>query len=191
MRRARYRLSQFRAHLWPSPLSPADLAEVRQVLSPPLTALFRRLTPGEQAHSLRVMRALRVVAAGGSSGPAGGGDWSGQSELRQAALLHDVGKSVAPLTLPGRVAVVLVSRLWPGLITGLAGSVGSEPRGWRRPFVTAARHAEWGAELCAQAGAPPLTVDLVRRHQLPIRVSVPATPEDEMLHVLQMADDAN
>jgi hypothetical protein len=177
MRRARYRLGQFRAHLWPSPLSPADLAEVRQVLSPPLAALFRRLTPGEQAHSLRVMR---MVAAGGSA-------WAGQSELLQAALLHDVGKSVAPLTLPGRVAVVLVSRLWPELIER---SAGGEPRGRpNRPFVTAAWHAEWGAELCAQAGAPPLTVELIRRHQTPI--DAPATREDEMLHVLQTADDDN
>jgi hypothetical protein len=97
-----------------------------------------------------------------------------------------VGKSVAPLSLTDRALVVLVRRFAPGA----ARRWGAGPAtGLRRPFVTALRHADWGADLCAQAGAPPLTVALVRRHQTP--VAAPATPEDEMLAMLQAADDDN
>ena len=35
--------------------------------------------------------------------------------------------------------------------------------------------AEWGADLCAEAGAPPVTVVLIRRHQSPL--AKPATRE--------------
>ncbi|MEP7357348.1 MAG: HD domain-containing protein [Anaerolineales bacterium] len=164
MKRARYRVGQFRDYLWPRPPGPRDLAEARRALTPALAALFERQTPGEQAHALRVMR--RVAASGVHTG---------RLELLQAALLHDVGKTRAPLSLPERVAVVLAGRLWPGLVR----------RGGWRPFVTARCHADWGAELCAQAGAPPLTVELVRRHQ------TPAGRDDALLAVLQMADDDN
>ena len=176
MRRAFYRLGQFRAHLWPRPPGPADLAEIHRLLPLPLTALFRKQTLGEQAHALRVMR--RVAAAGGED--------AGQLELLQAALLHDVGKTAAPLSLLGRAAVVLVGWVSPRLRARLGRG---RPRGMLRPFVTASRHAEWGAQLCAQAGAPPLTIELIRRHGQARPRPAPATPEDRMLAVLQDADD--
>jgi putative nucleotidyltransferase with HDIG domain len=163
MKRALYRAVQFRDYVWSRPPGPRDLAEIRRVLPPALAALFERQTLAEQAHALRVMRR----AASGTE--------AGRLELLQAALLHDVGKTRAPLSLPERVGVVLAGRFWPGLIAR---------SGWR-PFVTARCHAEWGAELCAEAGAPPLTVELVRRHQ------APAAPEDKLLAELQMADDDN
>jgi len=176
MRRARYRLGQFLSHLWPRPLAPAEQAEVQTLLGGGLAQLFRRQTVGEQAHSLRVMR---TVATGGT-------EYAARPELLQAALLHDVGKSVAPLTPVDRAVVVLARRWAPSA----ARRWGAGPAaGLRRPFVTALRHADWGADLCAQAGAPPLTVDLIRRHQTP--VTAPATPEDEMLALLQAADDDN
>lgn len=171
-RGARYRVGQFWRYLRPARLSAADLAEVRQTLPPPLADLFARQAPGEQAHSLTVLRAVRRRAP------------AARAELHQAALLHDVGKSRAPLGLLDRVLIVLVRRLWPA--RAQAWGQGA-PRGLRRPFVTAAQHPAWGAELAAQAGAPPLTVALIRRHQTP--VGAPRTPEDELLLVLQSADD--
>jgi hypothetical protein len=176
MSRARYRLSQFRAQLWAPPLGPAHLAEVRQVLCPPLPALFRPLSPGEQAHSLRVMR---VVAAGGNA-------YAHQAELQQAALLHDVGKTLSPLTLMDRVPLALVSRLWPGPIARWAGS---EPRGRTGSSTRPPGMPGWGPSYVPRPRRPHLTVNLVRRHQLPM--DVPATREDEMLYVLQTADDDN
>jgi putative nucleotidyltransferase with HDIG domain len=164
MKRARYRAGQFRDYVWPQAPGPRDMADIRRVLPPPLRALFLRQTVGEQAHALRVMQRL-----------ASSGVQTERLPLLQAALLHDVGKTRAPLSLAERVAVVLVGRFWPWLI---------KHSNWR-PFVTARRHAEWGAELCAEAGAPELTVDLVRRHQ------TPAAPDDKLLAALQMADDDN
>ncbi len=172
MRRARYRVAQFARHLWPAPLTPAERAEVQRVLPPPLAALFWRMTRAEQAHSLRVLRAL---------------DRPEPPELLQAALLHDVGKTCAPLSLSGRVAVVLARRALPALAQHWQQA---EPAGWRRPFVTAARHAEWGADLAAQAGAAPLAVALIRRHQAPAP-RPPRSAEDELLYALQLADDDN
>jgi hypothetical protein len=62
-----------------------------------------------------------------------------------------------------------------------------EARGWRRAFATAAHHPVWGADLAAQAGAAPLTVDLIRRHQA--RLERRETPADELLALLQTLDD--
>ena len=164
MKRARYRAGQFRDYMQPRALRPRDMAEIRRVLPPPLMALFLRQTTGEQAHALRVMQQLAASDI-----------QTGRLPLLQAALLHDVGKTRAPLSLVERVIVVLVGRSWPWLIKHL---------GWR-PFVIARSHADWGAEMVAEAGAPPLTVKLVRLHQSP-----PA-PDDTLLAALQMADDDN
>ena len=86
-RAARYRAGQFWRYLRLAPLSAADQAEVRRELPPALYGLFERMAPGEQAHSLTVLRA--VMRALPAAPPA----------LRQAALLHDVGKRRAPLTV--------------------------------------------------------------------------------------------
>jgi len=174
MRRARYRLGQFAAHLFPRPLSADEAAEVERVLGQPLAALFRRQTTSDQAHAWRVMQTVA------------GGAHARQRELLQAALLHDVGKSQAPLSLADRALVVLARRFVP---TAAQRWGHGPPRGWRRPFVTARCHADWGADLCAQAGAPPLTVRLIRQHQS--APATPLTPEDEMLILLQAADDDN
>lgn len=191
MRRARYRLGQFLRYGWPRPLTAAEQAEVRAVLSLPLATLFARMPPGEQAHGLRVLRRLR---ARGCREPA----------LLQAALLHDVGKTRAPPRLWERALVVLARRLLPR--RSLAWGQG-RPRGWRRPFVVSDQHPAWAAELCAQAGAAPLAVELVRLHAAspaalanldlvpagagPLEPLPEAEPFGELLAALQSADDAN
>jgi hypothetical protein len=175
MRRARYRVGQFFRHLRRAPLSPAEQAEAVQALaSPALVALFARHPPSEQAHAVRVLRAVSE----------GGHPYAGQIELKQAALLHDIGKTVAPLNVAERTAAVLAGRFFPRQASAWARG---KPRGWRKALAVAAQHPAWGADLCAQAGAPPLTVALVRRHQIPILH--PLTREDELLGVLQAADD--
>jgi hypothetical protein len=173
MRRARYRLRQFWRYLRPAPLGPDERAEVLGVLPPKLAALFWQMPPGEQAHGLRVLRAVRAARP------------EAPAELLQAALLHDAGKLRAPLSLAGRAVVVLAGRLLPAQAARWGRG---EPRGWRRPFVTAAQHAEWGAALAAAAGAPPLTVALVRRHPWPPPPGA-RTPEDDCLAALRLADD--
>ena len=130
-----------------------------------------RQSPGEQKHSLKVMRWLAKQAPP-------------QGELLQAALLHDVGKSLAPINLVERVEAVVVRWLVPGLYARWAKA---EARGWRKPFVTAVNHPAWGAHLAAQAGAAPLVVNLIRRHQEDPE-GPPSTEEDRLLAWLQEAE---
>ena len=63
-------------------------------------------------------------------------------------------------------------------------------RDFRRPFVVAERHAEWGADLASRVGASTLTVNLIRRHQ-DVPLEKPRSSEDRLLRALQSADDSN
>jgi hypothetical protein len=136
-------------------------------LSPAQLTLFRRLQPSEQAHAFLVLERLKEA---GQTGP----------DLLTAALLHDIGKLIAPLTIWDRVLIVLVGRYLPGLAKRWSEG---RPRGLRRPFVVAARHPDWGADLAAEAGASPRVLELIRRHQ------TPASADDPQSIALQAADD--
>ncbi len=135
-------------------------------------SIFNQMHPSEQAHSLRIARQLIEQ---GETHP----------DLLAAALLHDSGKSNHPLHLWERALIVLSKALFPDKAKQW-GSGG--PKGWKRAFVVAEQHGEWGAQMAAQAGASPQVVELIRRHQLP-----PERPaenlEDRLLLRLQRVDD--
>jgi hypothetical protein len=155
---------------------PVDTALAASVLSPPLLDLFRRMRRSEQQHSLNVLRTLR---GWGYADPA----------LMVAALLHDVGKIRAAYHLWDRVLVVLVRAVAPRRAARWGYEI-NEPVGWRRPFVINFQHPRWSAEMAAQAGADPLAVELIARHQRKIRHE-PQTHTEELLVALQAADNAN
>jgi hypothetical protein len=160
-------------------LRPVDAALAASVLSPAELDLFERLRRSEQIHSLNVLRAIQTA---GEDDP----------DLWVAALLHDVGKTLAPFTLPERVLVVLVRKLARALYErwGQAAPDGEPPRDWRRPFAISRCHAAWSARLMAEAGCSPRAVALARRHQ----EDLSAPPQDEterLLLILQAADDRN
>ncbi|MBI3359618.1 MAG: HD domain-containing protein [Chloroflexi bacterium] len=173
--RALYRLWQFGQYLG-AQLTPADRQAARERLGPQLAALFERMTPGEQAHSFRVMEALILR---GESDP----------DLLIAALLHDAGKVRAPVSVLERVAVVLLRKAAPRLAEGWSEAL-RETHGWCRAFVAAHRHAEWGAEMAECAGASPRAIALIRRHQMPVPAP-PLSEDDRLLTVLQQADHVN
>lgn len=161
-----YRARQFRLALcgpWP-PVSDETLSPY---LSPPLMAIFRRMTPAEQAHALSVFQRLQQA----------GYD---QPDLLAAALLHDVGKSLSPLSVWDRVLIVLTKRFFPRQVQRWS-EQSSHPL--CRPFVVAARHPAWGADLAAAAGASPRTCDLIRSHQ------DNSILDDPLLAALQQADN--
>ncbi|PIE82500.1 MAG: hypothetical protein CSA11_00385 [Chloroflexi bacterium] len=137
-------------------------------------ALFLRFDRGERWHSYRVMRTLQEAG-------------HGRLELLKAALLHDVGKTQSPLSVWDRSLIVVVKKLLPGK-TAVWGNH-TQP-GWKRPFVVKAQHPEWGAQLAAAAGSCDLVVNLIRRHQDNLTVE-DTSEEDELLHLLQWADDKN
>jgi HD domain len=172
-----YRARQFWHALKATP-APEDLDLARQVLSPAQMDIFLRLQPSEQAHSLRIYRQLYI------QNPA-------EVDLLVAALLHDVGKILYPLHLWERVWIVIAKVILPSRVTEWGHA---QPRGWKRPFVIAEQHADWGAKMAAQAGASTTSVNLIRRHQQADHFHNPnsiigASREDQLLYRLQLVDN--
>lgn len=173
--RIAYRARQFWHALFAKP-KPEELALARAALPVSLMELFDQLQPGEQAHSLKIYRQL--VEQGET-----------QPDLLVAALLHDVGKSRYKLHIWDRVLIVLARAAFPQQVKTWGRG---NPTGWQRAFVIAEQHPTWGAQMAAQAGASPLTVSIIRRHQDPSLV-VPnkAHPlfEDQLLNQLKILDE--
>ncbi len=80
--------------LWPS-LSEDDLQLVHDVLSEDELAMWSAMQVADQAHSVTVLRRLDEQMP------------SARHTVRCAALLHDVGKSVARLSTVGRITATL------------------------------------------------------------------------------------
>ena len=172
-----YRVRQFWQALHARPSEPA-MARAQAILSPQQFALFSLMQPSEQVHSLRLLEQLQEHA------PL-------PHDLRVAALLHDAGKSLFPLRLWERIWIVLARAFAPAWVQRW----GSQPVDpgipfWQRPLAVACQHPEWGARLAEQAGASPLAVAIIRRHQQP-HASANGSTEDELLRRLQAVDDQN
>lgn len=168
-----YRLRQLRENLTAGPLTSEAREVVVAHLSEPEQALFFRFTHADQWHSYRVFRTLLDA---GYNHP----------DLLVAALLHDIGKILSPLSPVDRTLIVVGGALFPRRAERWG--QGSAD-GWRRPFVARACHPAWGAELAAGAGSRPAVVDLIRRHQT--RLNEIANENDRLLSCLQWADDRN
>jgi hypothetical protein len=165
--RIAYRSRQFWSFLT-GPRSQVRTETLLPYLAPSQIALFCHMRAAEQVHGFHVFEQLK---SNGQSNP----------DLLAAALLHDVGKIMYPPTLLERVAVVLGHRF---LRRQSARWSEGKPTGFRRPFVVAAHHAEWGADLARQAGASRRTVELIFRHH------DPGPGGDPQLAALQAADEA-
>jgi hypothetical protein len=152
-------------------VTPEERQLVGRYLSPPLQRLFDQLSVADQRHSLDVLYALREKGYN-------------DRDLLAAALLHDVGKIGAKLYLWQRVAIVLLQATWPALLDELAWG---DPASWRYAFYLRREHPEIGARLAQENGASPLTVELIRRHQVPLR-QPGRSLEDKFLRALQEAD---
>jgi hypothetical protein len=149
-----YRTNQFWQVLR-STTTPQDYELASSVLTPLQLDLFKQMPGSDQAHSLRVMKALLTQ---GEQNP----------DLLVAALLHDVGKSIFPLRLWERILIVLVGSVCPACVQHWGMASARRPQvelGWQRAFVVAVEHPQWGADLAAEAGTSPLAVALIQRHQ--------------------------
>jgi HD superfamily phosphohydrolase len=180
-----YRTRQFWLALRNQPVQ-EDFMQAQAVLTRPQMELFLRLQPSEQTHSLSVFRALQ---AQGEASPDGC-----NREILVAALLHDVGKSRFSLHLWERVLIVLGRAIFPRQVVRwgrLAGTSRKDHTGLRRAFIVAEQHPLWGAEMAAAAGASPLAITLIRRHQdrLSPTMTVDASLEERLLRTLQAVDD--
>ena len=79
------------------PLDPDERELVSSLLGQELHGLFARMTDQDQRHSFEVMQAVRLAYP------------HAPTSIVQAALMHDVGKSAAPLGTLGRVAATLLA----------------------------------------------------------------------------------
>ncbi len=162
-------------------LSITDRDFIRQILpSPAQQALFTRMPPNDQRHALAVANTLREA---GHTSPA----------LLQAALLHDMAKCLGQ-PIVHRVLIVILEMSQPALLQWLSrfnddrdlGQIG----GWRRPFVIHAEHPAIGADWATEAKCDALAISLIAKHQDKL-VTKPTSEEDELLAVLQWADNLN
>ncbi|MCA9934843.1 MAG: HD domain-containing protein [Ardenticatenaceae bacterium] len=169
-----YRVGQFWRLLAASPLAVEAQLVVTAVLNPTQQQLFARFTPGDQWHSYQVLRTLEEA---GHTHP----------DLQVAALLHDIGKTQARLTLWGRTLIVLTQHFFSAQLAVWGQGTA---QGWKRPFVIKAQHPAWGADMAAAAGCSPLAVSLIRRHQ-DVVPETAVSEEDTLLRLLQWADDQN
>ena len=139
-----------------------------------MAALFFRMSDPDQSHSIRVFQTLVDQR-------------EEDDDLLRAALLHDVGKSLHPLRAWERSLVVIANRILPNQV--LKWGQG-KPHGWRKPFVVALQHPEWGAALVQQEGGSETLVTLIRYHQ---EYALPFIRKDVqgLLERLQTADGMN
>jgi putative nucleotidyltransferase with HDIG domain len=179
---AGYRVKQFFRALT-AHISEEDLTRAARFLTPDLLALFRTMSAQDQRHCLKVWAALRE-------------DGHTDCALLTAALLHDVGKASAPLSVWQRAIVVLLERFAPRMLGQLtrADATSAAARFWR-PLLIYARHAEIGAQMAQQAGCSPLVVTLIRRHQQyePTENEFAGASDraNALLTALQQADNLN
>jgi len=149
--------------------------DIATILSPAEQTLFYQFSLSDQNHSYRVMQLVRTCR-------------NDTKPLLAAALLHDIGKIRMRLHWWDRVfivlAVVLGKRVYVRWGQG-------EPFGWRKGIVVRLNHPAWGAEMAEAIGSDPLTVALIRRHQDKLPGNAAATLENELLRLLQWADDQN
>jgi putative nucleotidyltransferase with HDIG domain len=136
---------------------PHELEQAEVLLTEAQWGLFLHLQPGEQSHALVMYHKLLEQG-------------ENQPDLLVAALLHDVGKQRYRMNPVERSMVVLAKAVLPGQAQrwgSLPSSGFDGAPGWRKAFILAEQHAEWGAELVREAGVSPLTESLIRKHHDP------------------------
>ena len=156
LRGVRYRAHQFWA-AWHARPTRRAIAQGREILNPEQMALFSQMQPSDQAHSLAVMAQIKTSPDGVAE--------TYLHDLLVASLLHDVGKSRYPLSIWERAIIVVSEAMFPSQVERLGAA---SPDGWRKAFVIAKMHPEWGASMAAEASTTPLAIQLIREHQNPI-----------------------
>jgi len=161
-----HRVGQFWRHS-SARVSPAETASAESILGPSLAGFFLELPVNDQRHGLDVLHTIDRALPDAAS------------ILRQAALLHDMGKAGAALSVLERSLTVFLAALSPRLLQGV---LRLRP-GLARRYAIYADHARIGAERLRAAGAIELAAVIAEHHA--------AKPRSEVTSALQRADHAN
>ncbi len=149
-------------------LDPHDLAYIHNLLDKPAQEGFFRMAVCDQSHCLDT--AYSVLSAASSLGLTD----SILRHLQQAALLHDVGKSVGSVGVVARVVYVLVET-WSSLQIFRYFGLDLQLR-------ILAEHPKNGAQILSSIGVDPVVVKWVRDHH---------QPKDRYSRLLAVADSRN
>ena len=169
-----YRAWQFWQSLKRSP-DENDWEKVTALLTSAEQNLFKQHPVPDQNHSLRV---LNTLEAEGESDP----------DRLNAALLHDIGKTLHPLRRYERVFGVVVRGLFPEL-AAVWGE--KDPNGIHRPLAVIQQHPVWGAELAERTGCSQNVIWLIRHHEMEDLTGLLDQGGVELLGKLQKADNIN
>lgn len=163
---AMHRVAQFWRHTsaW---VSSAELARVRDLLGPLLSGYFLELPVNDQRHGLDVLETLFRT------------DPDAPLVLQQAALVHDMGKAGARVSVVERSVTVFLSAASPPLLQRL---LRARP-GFARRYEIYRDHARIGAERLYAAGAAELAAVVAEHHA--------SHPTLDLTRRLQRADGAN
>jgi hypothetical protein len=134
--------------------SPADHAWAKAVLEPKELDLWQRLSAHDQYHSLEVARGVERRLAG--TPYAGDGRWLA------AALLHDIGKVLAGLSLPERIVATLLGKV---IAVSTARHWAQAGHGTKRRFGLYLTHGPAGAEWIRSAGGRDEVAAWTEAHQ--------------------------
>lgn len=164
-------IRRFFGSLRPGGPPASDVVWVEGTLSDRELELWRKMSGPDRRHSVVVARRVER-SLGHEATP----------EVLAAALLHDVGKSVAGLGTYGRVVATL-----SGTVAGYEMAYHwSQSRGFIRRVGLYLRHDELGGDLLEIAGAHPLTVTWAREHHFPAEHW---TVDRHVADALKAADD--
>ncbi len=140
------------------------------LLKPEEAGLYRAQSANDRRHSVECAIAARSLLGAAATGP-----------LIVASALHDVGKTEADLSTPGRVAATLLAAIVPEPRV----AAWAERQGLRGRVGLYAKHPDLGAQQLAAAGSHPTVVTWAAEHHLP---TVQWSIEAEIADALWAAD---
>lgn len=150
---------RFLRSLWPGGPDPAEMEWAASWLSEREVAMMRRMSDNDRRHAVAVARGVDAALA------LPGAPELAEDESRAviaAALLHDVGKTVAGLGTYGRVVATL-----SGLVAGDYAEAWQQTSGFTRKVGLYLRYTELGADLLEVNEAHPWVVAWSREHHHP------------------------
>lgn len=147
-----HRARRFFASLWPGGPRAADARWAEAQLLPGELDLWRTMSGADRRHAVGVARRVERALGGEATRP-----------VLAAALLHDVGKTVAGLGTYGRV----IATLSGAFTDSSTHQLWVRGRGFTRKVGLYLTYPPLGADLLAMAGSDELTVAWAREHHEP------------------------